>query len=111
MAFELDALFFDLQALSQADYGSKMEGARPRAAETGAVPVPTVAAKVAFPDALHGFDPLPYLTPEMALAYHNPQMLVRDSGKRSNVCLACHQMQYPYKCVMSSKLWGIGGIR
>ncbi|CAL1149836.1 unnamed protein product [Cladocopium goreaui] len=32
----------------------QMEGARPRAAETGAVPVPTVAAKVAFPDALHG---------------------------------------------------------
>lgn len=106
MASELDALFFDLHAFVKSDYGSRMEGARPRATEVGAVPVPTVASKVAFPDSLNGFNPLPFLNPSMAQAYHNPRDLLRDSGEdiRILMCLACRRMQYLPKRVSSLSL-------
>eukprot|EP00435_Cladocopium_sp_Y103_P025667 s2641_g6.t1 len=73
---ELDRLHELLLEWQDAPYGCHGWPRSKRADAGGTVTVPLEASRVAFPDSLLGFDPLPFLNDDMSRAYHNPSSLL-----------------------------------
>ena len=75
-ADELAALQVLLQSCEDFPYGVNANVSSKRNSDGTTLVQPTVAAKVAFPSTLQGFDPLPFLSEGSKLAYHKPSSLL-----------------------------------
>ena len=73
---ELTSLEVVLDSLGSMVYGSARQSAGVSADTANTTVVPTVAAKVAFPSGLRGFDPVPFLPQPFRDAYLHPDSLL-----------------------------------
>ena len=87
LSSELDQLETAISSLQEVVYGSAKQY-RTSARSSAVTPVvPTVAQKVAFPQELKGFDPVPFLPSEYRVAFCNPNKFITGDMPGPSPCI------------------------